>query len=183
MANYNVTITDGTGSQSMKAGAYNVTVTNAPGYDVTSLTPTTYTAGTSAGSGAFTLSANGTLTIVVNETGEHGGTPVTSGSIVMTDSSGNTQYGSEVSINSNGEAVFNNVPYGTTETPFTLYFKQLSTDANHNIHEGVISVDMANQTQTKYVQNTPIALQTITLTDANYSGLPIPNATMEFSQN
>lgn len=183
MANYNVTITNGTGSQNMKAGTYSVSAVDAFGYDATTLAPTTYTASQSAGSGAFTLSATGTLTLIVNETGASGGTPITAGSIVMTDSTGNTQYGTAVTINASGEAVFNNVPYGTSETPFTLYFKQLSTDDGHNINEGVISVEMSSQTQTDYVQNTPIALQTITLTDANYSGLPIASATLEFTEN
>ena len=182
MANYNVTITNGTGSQNMQAGTYTVSVTNAPGYDATTLSPTTYTATANAGAGAFTLSATGTLTFVVNETGAAGGTPVTEGSLVMTDSTGNTQYGSPINITSSGEAIFNNVPYGTSETPFVLYFKQLSTDSAHNVYEGVISVQMDAQTLTQYVQNSAIALQTITLTDANYSGLPIANATMEFQK-
>ena len=182
MANYNVTITNGTGTQNMKAGTYNVIATSANGYDVTTLSPTTFTASTTAGSGAFTLSATGTLTFIVNETGASGGTPITSGTIVMTDAGGNTQYGSAVTINTNGEAVFNNVPYGSTETPFTLYFKQLSTDDNHNIYQGVISVQMSSNTQTEYIQNTAIAEQTITLTDANYSGLQVPDATLQFNE-
>ena len=183
MSNYNVTITNGTGSQTMKAGVYTVTATNATGYDVTSLQPTTFTATDVAGTGAFTLSATGTLTFVVNETGAQGGAPITSGTIVMTDSTGNTQYGNAVNINASGEAVFNNVPYGTTETPFTLYFKQLTTDENHNVYDGIITVGMGGLSQTEYIENTPIATQTINLTDANYSGLPIANATLEFTQN
>ena len=183
MANYNVTITNGTGSQAMKAGTYNVSATSAHGYDITTLSPTTYTATDSTGTGTFTLSANGTLTLVFNETGASGGTPITTGSVVMRDSTGNTQYGNSITINSTGEAVFNNVPFGDSETPFKLYFKQLTTDDNHNIYESVIVVDMTSQTQTQYVQNTEIALQTITLTDSNYSGLPIGNATLSFNQD
>ena len=183
MSNYNVTITNGQGSASMKAGTYTVTATQANGYDLTSLSPTSYTAGQSEGSGAFTLSASGTLTFVVNETGASGGTPVTSGSIVMTDQAGTTQYGNPVTISSTGEAVFNNVPYGTGDKPFTLYFKQLTTDENHNIIESVIVVGMGSETQTEYLQNTPIATQNFTLTDANYSGLPISDATLNFEEN
>ena len=180
---YNVTITNGSGSQEMKAGTYTVTATQAQGYDLTTLSPSTYTAGTEQGSGAFTLSANGTLTFVVNETGAQGGTPVTSGSIVMTDSTGTEQYGTAVTIDTTGNAVFDNVPYGSQETPFVLYFKQLSTDDNHNIYSGVISVQMSEQTQTQYILNSAIATQNITLTDANYSGLPIENATLNFESN
>lgn len=183
MSNYNVTITNGQGTSNMKAGTYTVSATEANGYDVTTLSPTSYTATTQEGAGTFTLSATGTLTFVVNETGAQGGTPVTSGTIVMTDSTGTTEYGTAVNISATGEAVFNNVPYGTQESPYNLYFKQLTTDENHNIHEGVIIVSMASQTQTEYVQNLAIALQTISLTDANYSGLPIENATLNFAEN
>lgn len=183
MANYTVNITNGQGSQAMKAGQYTVSASSAPGYDISTLSPTTFTATTSTGSQAFTLSANGTLTFNVNETGAQGGTPITSGSIVMTDSTGTTQYGEVVSIGATGDAVFANVPYGTNEAPYTLYFKQLSTDAGHNIHTGVITVTMTAQTQTEYVLNSAISEQTFTLTDANYAGLPIQSATLDFAEN
>ena len=183
MANYDVTITNGVGSQAMKAGNYNVTATQAYGYDLTTLNPTTYTATSAEGTGAFTLSASGVLTFNVNETGAQGGTPITSGSIVMTDQTGNTQYGEAVTISATGDAVFNNVPFGTTEQPYTLYFKQLATDDSHNIYDEVITVSMTQENQTEYVLNSPIALQNITLYDANYTGLPIENATLNFAEN
>ena len=181
MANYNVTITDGTGSQAMQKGTYSVSAT-ANGYDASTLTPKTFTATDAPGSETFTLSATGTLTFIVNETGADGGTAITSGSIVMTDSTGNTQYGQPVTIDASGNAVFANVPYGTTGDPIQLYFKQLSTDENHNIFEGVISVSMTSETQTEYVQNTAIAVQTFTVSDANYPGLQI-DGTLTFTGN
>ena len=177
---YQVTITNGNGSQAMKKGEYDVTCTQAQGYDLTSLSPAVFTATAEAGSQAFTLQANGTLTLTVNETGAQGGTPVTSGTIVMTNSSGSATYGSPVTISATGVATFNNVPYGDGTTPKTLYFKQTATDANHNIYEGVITVSMDAQTLTSYVQNTPIATQNFTLNDATYSGLPIDSATLNF---
>ena len=179
MANYNVQITDGSGSSAMKSGNYSVTVT-ANGYDATTLSPTSYTAGATAGTGNFTVSADGTLTLVFNETGAEGGTPITSGSVVMTDSTGATEYGSEITISATGEAVFNNVPYVAT-TGYQLYFVQKTTDDNHNLYEGVISVNMESATQTAYVLNSPIAAQTFTLTDANYAGLPVADATLTFT--
>ena len=179
MANYNVEITNGSGSAEMKKGTYSVTVV-ANGYEATTLSPSSYTATESAGSGSFTVSANGVLTLIFNETGASGGTPVTSGSVVMTDSTGATEYGSAVTINANGEAVFNNVPYNSG-TPYVLYFVQKATDDNHNLYEGVITVNMANATQTEYVLNSPIAEQYFTLTDANYAGLPVASATMTFT--
>lgn len=179
MANYNVQITNGSGSAGMKKGGYSVTVT-AAGYDATSLSPSTYSATESAGSGNFTVSAEGVLTLVFNETGAEGGTPVTSGSVIMTDSTGQTEYGSAVTISATGEAVFNNVPY-VSGAGYPLYFVQKSTDADHNLYEGVISVNMENATETQYVLNSHIAEQTFTLTDANYSGLPVNAATLVFT--
>ena len=180
MGKYTVSITNGSGSLPMKEGSYTVAVVSAPGYDVSSLDPKSYVAGKTAGSGSFTLAATGTLTFNVNETGSPGGTPVTGGTLVMTDASGSGQYGNVVTIGSSGEAVFENVPFGNADTPFALYFKQLTADDAHNIYEGIIPVSMGAQTQTEYVRNDPIATQSFTLTDANYTGLAIPAASLDF---
>lgn len=181
MENYEVTILDGQGSKAMKPGSYSVSATYAPGYDMSTLGPTQYTASATQGSGAFTLSANGTLTITFNETGAQGGTPITSGSVVMTDSTGSTQYGPVVQVDSNGTATFNNVPYGSPESAYTLYFKQLTSDENHEIYPNVFTVGMGDQTQQEYVINEPISvLQNFTLTDSNYTGLPVYNAVLVF---
>ena len=178
MANYNVQITNGVGSLAMKSGSYTVTA-SANGYSASTLSPTSYTATDSAGSGAFTLSADGVLTFIFNETGAEGGTPITSGSVVMTDSTGTIQYGSPVTISSAGVAVFNNVP-NNLDTPYTLYFKQLSSDESHNVYDEVITVGMGDVTQTEYIENTPIAAQSFTLSDANY-GFPVADATLTFT--
>ncbi len=179
MANYSVTITNGTGSTTMQEGTYNVSV-DASGYDAASLSPTTYTVTRSEGSGAFTVSAVGTLTLSFNETGASGGNPITAGSVIMTDSTGTSEYGSAVTIGTNGDAVFEYVPYGTIGEPITLYFKQLSSDGNHYVESGVISVAMNSIIKTSYVQNLPFAEQTLSLTDANYSGLNV-NGTLNFT--
>ncbi len=180
MPNYTVTITNGSGTQTMQRGTYTVTAT-AAGYDPSTLTPDTFTATDSAATQAFTLSANGTLTLTVNDTGAAGGTPITSGTLVMTDASGTTEYGQPVTIGANGEAVFANVPYGTAGEPFSLYFKQLTTADGYNIFNGIIAVSMTSQTQTEYVQNTAAAPQTFSLTDANYQ-LPI-SGSLTFTDN
>lgn len=184
MANYNVSITNGTGSQMMTPGNYTVSATYAPGYDITSLSPTTYTATSPTGTGTFTLTASGTLTIIFNETGAEGGTPITSGNVVMTDQTGDIEYGSAVNIDSTGTAVFNNVPYGSTEAPYTLYFKQLASDTEHNIYPDVFIVGMGSATQTEYILNTHIpTTQSITLSDGTYSGLPVSSAVLDFVEN
>ena len=181
MADYNVTIINGNGTQTMQTGDYSVSAIYAPGYDMTTLSPATFTASSSTSTGTFTISATGTLTIIFNETGAEGGTPITSGTVVMTDSSGTTQYGQVVNINSNGTAVFNNVPFGSAQSAYTLYFKQLTSDENHNIYANVFAVGIGSETQTEYILNTlKSVVQNITLTDANYPELPVYNAVLQF---
>ncbi len=180
MANYNVTITNGNGSQVMQAGTYDVTAT-AVGYDTSTLTPKTFTATGDPATQAFTISANGTLTLTVNDTGAAGGTPVTGGTFVMTDETGAAEYGQPVTVDGSGNAVFDNVPYGTAGQPFTLYFKQLTAADGYNPAQGVITVDMTSQTQTEYVQNAAAAQQTFTLADANYA-MPV-DGELNFTQN
>lgn len=180
MANYNVQITNGTGSANMLNSQYSVTV-NANGYESTTLSPDSYTVSGSAGTGNFTVSADGVLTIIFNETGAAGGTPITSGSVIMTNKSGTIYYGQARSINANGKAVFNNVPY-SANSPYTLYFKQLSSDYHHNPINRVITVHMSRAAQKVYVLNTAAEeLQKFTLTDANYEGLPVNSANLNFT--
>ena len=184
MANYNVTIINGSGSQTMEAGDYSVSAIYAPGYDMSSLSPTSYAASSTSETGAFTIGATGTLTIIFNETGAQGGTPITSGSVVMTDSTGATQYGPIIDIDSNGTATFNNVPFGSEQSAYTLYFKQLTSDENHNIYQNVFAVGMGDQTQTEYILNTLKSVpQNFTLIDANYPDLPVYNAVLRFENN
>ena len=159
MANYDVTILNGQGSETMKAGEYSVSAIYAPGYDMETLSPTSFTATSSTQTGAFTISASGTLTITFNETGAAGGTPITSGSVVMTDSTGETQYGEVVEVDSTGTATFNNVPYGSEQSAYTLYFKQLTSDENHDPYPDVFAVGMGAQTQQEYVINTTLVFQ------------------------
>lgn len=171
MSQYLVPITNGTGSQRLPIGAYNVTA------DVTGYTgvldPTTFTATGSDGSQAFTIAATGTLTLNVNETGASGGTPVTSGTCIRCSQDGTTTYGTAKTISATGDCIFDHVPFGTAGTPATFYVKQLTSDDTHNIYSGVITVSMEAETQTNYVQNTLAANQSFTLTDAYYSGLNI----------
>ena len=101
----------------------------------------------------------------------------------MTNQAGDVQYGPVIQVDSNGTAVFNNVPWGSTDNPYTLYFKQLTSDEDHNIYPDVFTVGMGDQTQQEYVLNThsPVT-QNITLTDANYTNLPVYNAVLQFEE-
>ena len=102
----------------------------------------------------------------------------------MSDSTGETQYGEIVQIGDDGVATFNNVPYGSAQSGYTLYFKQLTSDEDHNIYPDVFAVGMGAQTQQEYILNTPkTVLQNFTLTDANYPELPVYNASLRFENN
>lgn len=181
MANYSIDIINGSGSKNIQKGNYAVSV-NAKGYfDPTTLDPQIYICAAGSTGEAFTVEGAGTLIFNVNETGAAGGTPVTAGSIVMTDSTGDIEYGAPVAIGTDGNAIFEKVPHGTVDDPFTLYFKQLTTDDAHDIYEGVITVNMTADTQTEYVKNEPAALQTFTLKDATYN-MPIAVATLTMTE-
>ena len=70
------------------------------------------------------------------------------------------------------------------QSGYTLYFKQLTSDAEHNIYSDVFVVGMGDQTQTEYILNTlNTAVQNFTLTDVNYTNMPIYNASLNFQSN
>lgn len=171
MSQYVVTITNGAGSQRLPTGAYDVTA-SVTGYTGL-LDPTTFTATGSPGSEDFTVAAEGTLTLVINETGASGGTPITSGTFIRCNSDGSTTYGTAKTVSAIGECVFDHVPYGTGVAPYAFYVKQLTSDGSHNFDTAPITIDMASTTQTNYVLNALAALQSFTLVDAYYSGLNV----------
>ena len=177
MAQYNVTITNGEGSENLPLGSYDVTA-SVTGY-AGLLDPDLFTATAGTGSQAFTIAATGTLTLDVNETGASGGTPIISGTFIRCNQAGTVNYGTAKTVSAIGVCAFDYVPFGDGTTPYDIYVKQLTSDEDHSIHEGVITASMAAQTQSQYVQNTPAALQSFTFTDANYSGLNM-NGTLTF---
>lgn len=165
-----VTITNGTGTTNLINGAFGVTA-SVTGYDNTSINPNSVTIEEGTNTYAFTISATGTLTLHVTEDGTASGTPVVGAVFVRTDSSG-TEYGTPVTSNAEGNAVFNNVPFDETNAP-TIYFKQTASDGEHEFDSSVQSTTMTTSTSTLEIQNTLGALRTINLTDANYENLPI----------
>lgn len=171
MSQYIVNITNGVGSERLPIGVYDVTA-SVTGYTGL-LDPDTFTATGIAGSEDFTIAAEGTLTLVVNETGASGGTPITSGSFIRCNVDGTVTYGTAKTVSAIGECVFDHVPYGTSGSPYTFYVKQLSSDDSHNFDTDPITISMEGDTQTDYVLNTLAALQSFTLVDAYYSGLTV----------
>lgn len=172
-----VIITNGTGTSNLINDTYSVT-SEVTGYDNSSINPSSVTIESGTNTYAFTISATGTLTIHVTEDGTSTGTPIVGATFVRTDSNGN-EYGTPVTSDASGDAVFNNMPFDATNAP-TIYYKQTASDGDHEFDSTVQNLTMTTSTSTVQVQNTVGALRTINVTDANYENLPV-SGTMTFT--
>lgn len=175
-----VIITNGVGTSDLINRTYSVTA-NVNGYDNTSVDPSSLTITDGVNSYDITISATGVLTLHVSEDGTSSGTPVVGATFVRTDASGN-EYGSAITSDSNGDAVFNNVPYSQTDAP-VIYYKQTASDGNHEFDSTVQNTTLTTSASTVEVENLLGATRTINLTDANYQNLPIESATLTLSNN
>ena len=165
-----IDINNGTGTGELINDTYSVTA-SVTGYDNTSISPSSVSIVEGTNSYAFTISATGTLTLHVTDDGTTTGTPIVGATFIRTDSSGN-EYGTAITTDTNGDAVFNNVPFDTTSAP-TIYFKQTASDGDHEFSSAVQNTTMTTSTSTLEIENTPGATRTIGLTDENYANLPI----------
>ena len=170
-----VTITNGTGTAELINDTYTVTA-SVTGYDNNSIDPNSITVDASTNTYAFTVSATGTLTLHVSEDGTASGTPIIGATFVRTDSTGTT-YGTPVTTDANGNAVFNNVPFDSTNAPL-IYYKQTASDGNHEFDSTIQNTTLTTQTSMVEIINQPGATRTINLTDANYTNLPIDSAVL-----
>ncbi len=170
-----ININNGTGTGELINTSYSVTA-DINGYDNSSINPSTLNVEEGINSYTFTIEATGTLTLHVTEDGTTTGTPVVGATFYRTDSSG-TQYGTAIVTDSSGNAVFNNVPYATSNAP-TIYYKQTTSDGSHEFDQSVQSTTMTSSTSTVEIQNSVGATRTITLNDANYDNLPIVSGTL-----
>ncbi len=167
---YTINIVEGTGTAAILNGNYTVAA-NVSGYNNNSILPANVDVSEGTNNYAFTIAATGTLTLHVTETGEVGGTPIVGAAFVRTDSAGNV-YGDPIATNDEGNAVFNNVPYATTGAPL-IYYKQTASDGEHEFDNTVKNTSLTTDTEILQVINAVPATRTITLTDANYTNLPI----------
>ena len=170
-----INITNGTGTSELINDTYSVT-SSVTGYDDASISPSSVTVVEGTNNYAFTIGATGTLTLHVTDDGTTAGTPIVGATFYRTDGSG-TEYGTVITTDSNGDAVFNNVPYDASGAP-TIYYKQTASDGNHEFDTTVQNTTMTTSTSTIQVQNSVGATRTITLTDANYSNLPIDSGSI-----
>lgn len=173
--NKTVNIIDGSGSVDLVNGTYNVSA-SVNGYDNTSINPASINVVSDTNNYNFTIEATGTLTLHVTEDGTSSGTPVVGAVFIRTDEEGN-EYGSEITTTENGDAVFNNVPYAESNAPI-IYYKQKSSDGNHEFNSNVQNTTLTNSTLTVEIENTKAATRTISLTDENYTGLRVASGTL-----
>jgi len=170
-----VDITNGTGTVELINDTYTVTA-EVTGYDNSTINPSSITVDEATNTYAFTISGTGTLTLHVTDTGTTAGTPIVGATFIRTDSAG-TEYGSVITTDTEGNAVFNNVPFADTNAPL-IYYKQTASDGDHEFDGTVQSTSLTTQTETIEIINTPGATRTINLTDANYENLPIETASL-----
>ena len=173
-----VTITNGTGTSNIVNGNYSVT-SNTNGYDNSSINPSSILVEAGTNSYSFTIGATGTLTLHVSEDGTTSGTPIVGATFVRTDNNG-TEYGTPITSDSNGNAIFNNVPFSDTDAP-VIYFKQTASDGDHEFTNTVQNTTLTTSTSTIEITNNLGALRTITLTDQNYENLPISSSILTLS--
>ena len=170
-----VNITNGVGTQELINDTYSVT-SEVTGYDNSSIDPASVTITAGTNSYPFTIAATGTLTLHVTEEGTSEGTPIVGATFVRTDSSG-TEYGTPITTDSSGDAVFNNVPFSATNAPL-IYYKQTASDGDHEFDNTIQNTSLTTSTQTNEIQNAVGATRTINLTDENYQNLPIDSGTL-----
>lgn len=170
-----ININNGTGEEELINGTYTVTA-DVTGYDNTSINPSSVTIEAGTNTYAFTISATGTLTLHVTEDGTTTGTPIVGATFVRTDSAG-TEYGTPITSDANGDAVFNNVPFDATNAPL-IYYKQTASDGDHEFDQTVQNTSLTTSTATVEITNQPGAERTINLTDSNYTNLPIESGTL-----
>ena len=173
-----INITNGTGTGDLINDTYSVSA-SVTGYNNASIDPSSISVVEGTNNYAFTIAATGTLTLHVTEDGTAQGTPIVGATFIRTDSSGN-EYGSAITTDSNGDAIFNNVPFDATNAP-TIYFKQTASDGDHEFNNAVQNTTMTTSTATLQIENQPGATRTISLTDANYANLPIDGAELTFT--
>ena len=170
-----INITNGTGTGELINDTYTVTA-NVVGYDNTSITPSSLDIVEGTNSYQLSIASTGTLTLHVTDDGTSTGNPIVGATFYRTDSLG-TEYGSILTSDSNGDVVFNNVPFAETGSP-TIYFKQTASDGDHEFVSTVQNTTMTTSTSTIEIENPVGATRTITLTDTNYDNLPISSGTI-----
>jgi len=165
-----VPITNGKGSLALVDATYTVTSTTV-GYDDTTITPTSQEIVAGTESYSFTIAAAGTLTLHASDDGTEAGVPIVGATFMRCDAEGNT-YGTAVTSDASGNAVFSNVPFAAESAP-TIYYKQTASDGNHDFSTDLQNTTLTAEAATVEVTNAEAATKNFVLTDAHYENLPI----------
>ena len=181
MARHTIQITNGKGSIEIVDGTYKAQGV-AGGYDASTFSPKSVTIVSGTDTYAFTIGANGTLTLHVTDTGNpDSGIAVVGAKFVRTDSTG-TINGVEAVTDSDGNAIFRNVPFapsGSTE----IYYKQITSDGGHTFDDTVKSIIMTTSTETVEIANPAAPVRNIMLTDASFPNIPIKDGQIILADN
>lgn len=181
MARHTIPITNGKGSIELVNGTYNATAL-VGGYDASTLDPKNVTIVEGTNDYAFTISAKGTLTLHVTDTGDPvSGVQIIGAKFIRTDSTG-TITGVEAITDHDGNAVFNNVPFAPTDST-EIYYKQITSDGGHIFDDSVKSIIMTTSTQTVEIANPAAPLRNIMLTDASFPNIPIKDGQIILADN
>ncbi len=167
---HTVNISNGQGKIKIVNGTYKVSAT-AAGYDSDSLTPQNVSIIEGTNEYTFNITASGTLTLHVTETGESSGTQVIGAKFIRTDSNG-TIIGKDATTDSNGDAIFQNVPFSSNQTA-EIYIKQITSDGAHTFEETVKTIKMTTDAETVQITNPQATERTISLVDTNYINIPV----------
>lgn len=165
--NYEIQFVNGV-AQNVKLpiGTYTFVSTTIPGYADATADEFTITKDTQTVE--IALTAQGELTVrVVDDLGN----VIESGTVQLSDATGETTYGEPETIDTQGEATFANVPYDTNGG-VSLWVKQTQSDAYHLPIADPEEVAMTQQDQTETIENERAPLdQNVTAVDANYPGI------------
>lgn len=181
MARHTIPITNGKGSIELVNGVYNATAV-VGGYDASTLNPKQVTIIEGTNDYAFTISAKGVLILHVTDTGDKvTGVQIVGAKFVRTDSTG-TVTGNEAITDTDGNAVFNNVPFapsGSTE----IYYKQITSDGGHTFDDAVKSIIMTSSTETVEIVNPQAPVRNIMLTDASFPNILLKDGQIILEDN
>ncbi len=146
--NISIGITDGVGTRSLVDGNYDVS-TNILGYDNSSISPKNILVTDDEDTFYFVISATGTLTLHVVETGTN--LPIVGAKFYRCSSTGTT-YGDVITTDAFGNATFNNVPFAEDNPP-AIYFRQIESDDKHNFDDGINNVKLVQDMKIINVYN------------------------------
>ena len=181
MARHTIPITNGKGSIELVNGVYNATAV-VGGYDASTLDPKQITIIEGTNDYAFTISAKGVLTLHVTDSGDKvTGVQIIGAKFVRTDSTG-TINGVEAVTDSDGNAIFRNVPFAPSVST-EIYYKQITSDGGHTFDDTVKSIIMTTSTETVEIANPAAPVRNIMLTDVSFPNIPIKDGQIILEDN